>query len=180
MSMLMLLIVLGAADEGTAVGPEVGKQVPSLKTVQIAGEQRGKEVNWKQESKDKPTIFIFIRSDKWDRPLARVLRLVDESVAQDRQNASPGAQVALIWVTKDVDKAKEYLPRVQQSIKLQASNWNVFEGELYDVEGWVLSGDSTINVIIAKENKIAWGRAFQNVSDSLARTIRAAYLGGKK
>jgi hypothetical protein len=177
---LILLTLPISFDDGTAVGPEAGKPVPALKTHQAAGDQADKEVDWQTASKDKPTLFVFVNSDKWDRPVARFLKKLDEAVNEAKQKAMPKAQVAIIWLTKDVDKGKEYLPRAQGSLKLQATSWNVFAGDAYDAQGWVLSGDSVINVILVKNNQVNWGRAFSAVNDTTVRPVVAALQAEKK
>jgi hypothetical protein len=48
------------------------------------------------------------------------------------------------------------------------------------MDGWVLSGDAMINFVIAKENKIAWGRAYQSADETIVRQVRQALLGEKK
>jgi hypothetical protein len=176
---LTLLSVLLWSDDGTNIGPEPGKPVPALKTHQVVGDKSGQEVDLRVETQDKPVIFIFIPSEKWDRPIARFLRQLDEAIQGDRQKDEPRGQIYLVWVTKDVEKAKEYLPRAQQSIKLQASTWNILRGEVYDAQDWALSGDSALNIIIAKKNKVAWGKAYASVNDGLARTVRQAWKGQK-
>jgi hypothetical protein len=177
----VLLVTLSVSlDDGTAVGPEVGKAIPTLKTFQAAGDQADKEIDWTEGSKDKPTVFVFIHSGKWDRPVARFLKKLDERVNEVRQNKLPKAQVAVVWLTKEIDKGKEYLPRAQLSLKLQASSWNVFSGEAFDAQGWVLSGDSVVNVIIVKDNKVAWGRAYGLANDETVKPVFAALTEEKK
>lgn len=176
---VLFLAAIFDNDDGVAVGPDPGKPIPDLKSFQVIGEHAGKEINWKTATKDKAILFVFVRSEKWDRPTARLLKKLDDSLGEDRQKQASAPALAIIWVTKEPDKAKEYLPRAQQSLKLEKSSWNVFSGEIYDMEGWVLSGDAMINIVIAKENRVAWGRAYQTANETLVRPIRQA-LGGEK
>jgi hypothetical protein len=114
---LFFLTALIHYDEGVAVGPDLGKPVPDLKSIQVTGEHTGKEINWKTEVKEKTTLFAFVRSDKWDRPTARLLKKIDDALGEDKQKQTSPAAITIIWVTKEQDKAKEYLPRAQQSLK---------------------------------------------------------------
>lgn len=167
-------------DQETVIGPDVGKPAPALKVFQATGDQAGKDVNGSDVSKDRPTLFVFVNSEKWDRPVARFLKKLDERLSEARQNKLPNGQVAIVWLTKDSDKAREYLPRAQQSLKLEASTWNVFSGDAYDAQGWVLSGDAVVNVVVVKDNKVTWGRAYKTANDTTVRPVLAAVLGDKK
>lgn len=171
---ITLICLAGSFDDNEInAGPEAGKAVPSLMAMQIVGDQQGKSLEWSKVSKNQPTIFIFVRSDKWDRPVARSLKQIDTAV-NDLRKEEPKVQMCIIWISKDAENAKEYLPKAQQSIKLQASSWNHFNGEIYDVSGWQLSGDSALNIVVAKEGKVTWGKGYTNPHDSIARKVTQA------
>ena len=80
-------------------------------------------------------------------------------------------------MSKDADKAKDYLPKVQQSIKLQASSWNHFNGEVYDATAWQLSGDGALNIVLVKDNKAIWGRAFSIMQEGIVKQTMAELKG---
>lgn len=170
--MLAILVctLVALNEEDIKAGPEVGKPVPELKLMQIHGDQAGKDVDAAELAKTSPTIFVTVRKDKWDRPVARVLKQLDEAaIKQDNK-----ARIVLVWVSKDTEHAKEYLPRAQQSLKLQASSWNLYNGEVYDAAGWQLSGDGPLNIIVAKGGKVSWGRAFGSVDEIIVGKVIAA------
>lgn len=169
----MFLILTVHQENDIVAGPELYKPIPSLKTLQIVGDQADKEINWNETAKTKPHIIAFVRSDKWDRPVARVLKQLDDALITVRKDI-PDVHLGIIWVSKDIERAKEYLPKVQQSIKLQASSWNHFNGEIYDTTGWQLSGDGALNIVIVKENKAAWGRSFSTMEESIVRKTISA------
>lgn len=167
-TLFALLFVTYSDDKEIVAGPELNKPVPSLKTFQVVGTNADKEIDWKDINQNKPTLLVFVRSDKWDRPVARVLKQLDDSIIAISKDV-PDAHMGIIWVSKDSEKAREYLPKVQQSIKLQASSWNHFNGEVYDAAGWQLSGDGALNIVLVKDNKAMWGRAFSTMQESIAR-----------
>lgn len=174
---ITMIGLMGSFDDNEVnAGPETGKAVPSLKAIQISGDQQGKTLDWSDASKSQPTVFVFVRSDKWDRPVARTLKQIDAAV-NDLRKGEPKVHVCIVWISKDAEKAKEYLPKAQQSIKLQASSWNHFDGEVYDVTGWQLSGDGALNIVIAKEGKVIWGKGYTNPHDSIARKVTQAFQG---
>lgn len=167
-TLVCLLLPLPLDDKEIVAGPESNKPVPSLKTLQVVGDHADKDVDWKELSEKKPTLLVFVRSDKWDRPVARVLKQVDDALIAARKDL-PDVHIGIVWISKDAEKAKEYLPKVQSSIKLQASSWNFFNGEVYDATGWQLSGDGAINLVHIKEGKAVWGRAYSTMQESIAR-----------
>src|SRR2546427_6888489 len=87
-------------------GPRAGSKVAALKVITATGEGAGNEVDYAAERGVKPTIYIFVQADKWDRPTARFLRALDQELAK----RSDDGQVIAVWLTDDVEKAKEYLP----------------------------------------------------------------------
>lgn len=173
MTLLLLLLFLGF-DDDSRIGPEAGKPLPTLKVNQITGSQAGKEVDGAEAAKSEAVIYAFIRSDKWDRPVARVLRQLDEALVEHRKT-DPKCSIFIVWVSKDAEKAREYLPKAQQSLKLQASTWNHFDGEIYDIAHWQLSGDGPLNVVIAKEGKCTWGRGYATINDIIAKKVIEAF-----
>lgn len=173
MLMFFILTLIPIVDDtDIKAGPEVGKSIPELKVTQIHGEHAGKEVDARELSKTASTIFVTVRKDKWDRPVARVLKQLDEAVTKQDNKA----QIVIVWVSKDADHAKEYLPKAQQSLKLSASTWNHFNGEVYDAASWQLSGDGPLNIIITKAGKAHWGRAFATVDEKIVGKVTDALM----
>jgi len=175
-ALTLLLFIPWMDDKEIVAGPELNKPIPSLKTLQIVGDHADKEIDWKETAQAKPTLIVFVRTDKWDRPVARVLKQLDDALIAVRKDL-PDAHVGIVWVSKDADKAKDYLPKVQQSIKLQASSWNHFNGEVYDATGWQLSGDGALNIVLVKDNKAVWGRAFSTMQESIVKQTMAELKG---
>lgn len=172
---ITLVSLTGVIDDNEVnAGPETGKPVPSLKAVQIIGDHQDKTLDWSEESKNQPTFFVFVRSDKWDRPVARIIKDLDTAVNELRKE-EPKVHICIIWISKDVEKAKEYLPRAQQSIKLQVSSWNHFIGEVYDITGWQLSGDGALNFVITKDGKTTWGKGYVNPNENIAGKVIQAF-----
>ena len=52
--------------------------MPPLKVFDATGSYKDQEVDYTAERKDQPTIYIFIQADRWDRPMARFLKKLDE------------------------------------------------------------------------------------------------------
>ena len=84
-----------------------------------------KEKDFVAERAAKPTIFLFVRADKFDRPVACFLRTLDQDLSKGRNDV----QVVAVWLTDDVDMSKKYVPRARESLKLTQTTYSVFPGE---------------------------------------------------
>src|SRR5437868_15446258 len=91
----VLAVAAAARGQEVASGPEVGKAVPALKVFDATGPHKTKEVDYAQERKGKPTVYLFIQADKWDRPMARFVKELEKAV----QKESAEALVVAVWLT---------------------------------------------------------------------------------
>lgn len=110
----LFLASLAWAQEVSS-GPDQGKKVPPLKVFVATGPNKDKEVEVAAERKGKPTIYLVIQADKWDRPVARFLRKLDQAL----QKANDDAALVTVWLTDDPEKTKDYLPVAQEALLLQ-------------------------------------------------------------
>ena len=97
-------------------GPEAGAAVPALKVYDVTGPHADKELDYAADRRDKPTVYLFVVADKWDRPVARFLKRLDGELAKH-----PDARAVAVWLTDDPDATKRYLPLAQQSLQFQAT-----------------------------------------------------------
>ena len=93
-------------------GPAVDSALPELKADAVTGDDAGKKITFTTTRKAKPTVYVFIRADKFDRPIARYLKTLDKALV----DLGKDTHVVAVWITEDADKTREYLPKVQQSI----------------------------------------------------------------
>ena len=63
-------------------GPKAGEKVGELKVFAVAGPVEGKEVDYAAERKDAPTVYLFVNAEKFDRPMARLLKTVDGKLGE--------------------------------------------------------------------------------------------------
>src|SRR6266404_2792185 len=133
-----LFIPSSAWAQDISSGPYQGKKVPPLKVFDATGPNKDKEVDYAAERKDKPTIYIFIQADKWDRPMARFLRKLDEALQKEEEDSS----LVAVWLTENPEKTKEYLPVAQQSLKFQRTVLACFTGEKAGPKDWNINGDA--------------------------------------
>jgi hypothetical protein len=153
-------------------GPDKGKKVPALKVFDATGPNKGKEVDYAAERKDRPTVYVFVRADKWDRPMARFLRGLDEAVRPVED-----ASVVAVWLTDDPDKAKEYLPVAQQSLQLQATALTCFTGGKAGPEGWGVNADAHLTAVVTNKGKVGATFGFRSLNETDVPAVRDALKG---
>lgn len=149
-------------------GPAVGEKLAPLKVFDATGPHKDKDVDYVQERKDKPTVYVFVH--QFNRPTARFLKTLDGALQKD----FPEAYLVAVWLTDDVDKTKEYLPRVQESIKLEATALTVYPGEKKGPEGWGLNDMAHLTVVVANKGKAAASIALVSVNETDVGQVRTA------
>jgi hypothetical protein len=163
----VLVVVLPAWADVTS-GPAKGDKVAALKVYDATGEHKEKEVDYAADRKDRPTVYVFLH--QWNRPIARFLRAVDASVKQDFE----GTYVVAVWLTDQPDQTKEYLPRAQESLKLEATAMTVFLANKTGPEGWGLNDRAHVTAVVANKGKVAESLAFVSVNEKDAEAVTAA------
>lgn len=111
------------ADEEVQSGPEPGQKVPALKVFAVSGAHENKELDYAADRKNKPTVYVFIRADKWDRPTACFLKTLEKLLKKD----SDDAYVVAVWLTDKPDDTRDYLPRAQQSLQFEVTALTFFK-----------------------------------------------------
>ena len=143
-------------------GPKVGEAVAKLKVDVTHGDDADKEVDVTAQRKDKPTIFVFVPSDRWDRPMARFLRTLDQELLKDRKDV----RLIAVWLTDDVAKAKEYQPKAQMSLKLEQTDWTVFGGDKNGPPDWTINSDAHLTAVLVSDNKIDASVGYRSLNET--------------
>jgi hypothetical protein len=157
---LMLMPFIIAADVES--GPKAGTAIPALNIHFATGTHEGKEVDWAAERKEQPTLYLFIPADKFARPTARFLKELDGKL-KDADEKDAKAAAVVVWTGGEADKHKDYLPKVQQSLKFERTDlaWSTNATP----EGWGLNSDAHLTVVVAKGGKAAKVFAFTSVNE---------------
>ena len=167
-SLLLALVFMPSVLQAQVEsGPSVGSKVEILKAVAATGDAAGKEVDYAAERKAKPTIFIFVQSDKWDRPVARFLRTLDQELSKNRNDV----HIIAVWLTDDAAKAKEYLPKAQESLKLSQTTFAVFPGDKSGPAGWGINADAHLTAVVAQDQKVSASLGFRSVNETDAPSV---------
>jgi hypothetical protein len=141
--------------------------VPVLKAVAATGDAAGKEVDYATERKERPTLFVFVQADRWDRPVARFLRALDQALAKDRNDV----QIIAVWLTDDVAKAKDYLPKAQEALQLSLTTFAVYPGDKGGPAGWGINADAHVTAVVAQDQQVSASFGFRSVNETDAPPV---------
>jgi len=160
-SCVLLGLALSLSSAASAAGPEVGKALSPLKVevLQAGGEYAVHDIA--PDAKEKPVVYLMVVAKKWDRPVARFLKTLDDKLA----GYSATAEIQAVWLTADAAGSKEYLPRVAQSLKFQNVGLSVFSDEA-GPEGWQPASDAQLAVVVANKGRISATFSFGSVNET--------------
>jgi hypothetical protein len=163
----VMLTPTSVAGADLKSGPAVGDKVTALKVYAATGANADKDVDYAALRDGKPTVYLFVSAEHWDRPIARLVKTVDTSLPE----ASAQAEAVAVWLTDKADEAKDYLPKVQQSLRLQTTALTVFTGVKAGPADWNINGEASITIAVVHQNKVAAVFAHRTVADKDAAAV---------
>lgn len=149
---------------GPDSGPPVGSKAEPLRAFVTVGDKAGEAPDLASDRGGKPTVYVFVQADRWDRPMARFVRALDQAVAQGGEGLDEAEMVA-VWLTDDAPTAKEYQPRGQMSLNLTRTRWAVFEGGRLGPSGWAINPEAFLTVVAVRDGKVAGRSGFISVGE---------------
>src|SRR5262245_29332005 len=167
---LLVLAAAPAVGAQVASGPAAGDPVKPLKVFAVVGDVKDKDVDFAAERKDKPTLYVFVQADKFDRPMNRFIKTLDSKLKE----AYADAYIVAVWLTDDKDKTREYLPKLQMSVQYQATALTYYTGEKAGPNDWTVNADAHITVVVANKAKVAASFGFQSINETDAPAVEAA------
>jgi hypothetical protein len=153
---LGMIVVTGLADVDS--GPEKGSTVAKFEVLNCTGDEAGKRVDPTKAGKEGLAVYLFVAADKFDRPMNRFFKGLDEKL-------SDKVPAIAVWLTDDEDKTKEFLPRVQMSVKYQHLTLAVLAGK-EGPKGWNINTDAHLTVILARKGKVVGRWGYRSVNDT--------------
>jgi hypothetical protein len=169
----LLLLGSPAWAQDVASGPAKGEKVPAIKVHDLTGMNKDKEVDYAAERKDKPTVYILIQADKFDRPVNRFLKTLDQAVKKDFADT----YVVAVWLTDSADKTKELLPRVQQSVQYEATALTYFADKA-GPKDWNVNADAHVTVVVTNKQKVAATFGYNSINETDVPKVRDALTKG--
>lgn len=165
-ALLATSLVLAAIESG----PTVDSALPELKVDVLTGEDAGKKVTFTTTRKSKPTLYVFVRADKFDRPIGRYLKFLDKALVE----LGKDTHVVAVWLTDDVEKTREYLPKVQQSIKLEATTFALYAEDKLGPNAWALNDRAHVTTLVTDGAKVKARFAEQSLNETNVPEVIAA------
>ena len=170
-AMIAAMGVRAAVAADLQSGPEPGSAVPALKITAATGDNAGQEVDFPAVRKDKVTVYAFVQADQFDRPMARLLKKVDTDLA-DKADAA----VVAVWLTEDVDKSRDYLPKAQQSLQFSRTTLAVHRGKETPT-GWNIDIAARCSMVVVRDGKVVARFGWNSVNETEAPPVIKAALG---
>jgi len=168
--LLAVLLNTATARADVESGPAKGEKASALKVMAVTGDQENKELDYAAQRKDKPTIYVFILADKWDRPVARYLKTLDEKLGK----LGGESRVVAVWLTDDANQSKEYLPKAQKALKLEQTALTVFPGDKAGPDGWGVNPDASLTAVVVQHGKVAASFGYRSVNDTVVPEVETA------
>jgi len=151
--------VFGGSDVES--GPKAGDAVPALTAYGVVGSVADKEADYAKDRGDAPTVYLFVQAEKFDRPTARYLKTLDQKVGE----LDDAVKDVAVWIGPDADKNKEYLPKVQQSLKFVKTDLAVFTADKAGPEKWSLNTDAHVTAVVANKGKVVKSVAYVSLNE---------------
>jgi hypothetical protein len=172
---IMCLMTSAAPAQDLASGPKVGDKVSPLKVFAVTGMQENKELDYATERKEKPTVYVFVKAKEGGipeggRPAGRFLKELDKIVKE----ASTDAYVVIVWLTDDEQKTKDYLPRINMSLKFENSALTYFQGGLKSPEDWGINTDAHVTAVVAAKGKVAATFGYMSLNETDVPKVQEA------
>lgn len=165
-----VLLSTTLAQAAIESGPAVDSALPELKADAVTGEDAGRKITFTTTRKAKPTVYVFIRSDKFDRPIARYLKTLDKALVE----LGKDTHVVAVWLTDDAEKTREYLPKVQQSIKLEATTLALYAEDKLGPNAWAINDRAFVTTIVTDGAKVKARFAEQSLNETNVPEVTAA------
>jgi hypothetical protein len=163
------LLAPAAVRADVESGPKAGEKVAELKVFAVVGPVEGKEVDYAAERKDAPTVYLFVQSEHWSRPVGRFLKTLDGKLGE----ADDKALAVAVWVGGEADKHKDYLPKVNQSLQFGKTALTVFAGDKGGPNNWGINSDAHLTAVVVNKGKVVKSFAFVSVNETDVRAVLA-------
>lgn len=161
------ILLAPAARADVESGPKPGEKVAELKVFAVTGPVEGKEIDYVAERKDAPTVYLFVQSEHWSRPVARFLKALDGKLGE----ADDKALAVAVWVGGEADKNKDYLPRANQSLKMEKTALTVFGGDKGGPNNWGVNADAHLTAVVVNKGKVVKSFTFVSVNETDVRGV---------
>jgi hypothetical protein len=100
----------------------------------------------------------------------RFMKALDTAVKRN----FPDAYLVAVWLTEDKEKAKGFLPRVQQSVRYEATALTCHLGDKAGPKGWGINSDAHLTAVVASKGRVVAAFGYHSVNETDAPAVRKA------
>jgi hypothetical protein len=75
-------------------------------------------------------------------------------------------QMVTVFLTDDVAKTKEHLPRVQMSLQFTANPMVIFPSAQMSPDGWAVNSDAHLTAVVVQSGKVAAKFGHRSVNET--------------
>lgn len=169
-AVVFVALTLATARADVKSGPDVGSKPAGFKVHAATGAREGKEVDFPAERKDLPTVYYFVPESHFDRPMARFFKTVDEEIGKGKDKA----EAVVVWMTENADAAKDRLPKVQQSLQLQATAFGIVAPDKVP-KAWKINDEAHVTAVVVHKGAVKATAAHKSVNETDAKKFLTAY-----
>ncbi|MEX2139414.1 MAG: hypothetical protein WD894_09145 [Pirellulales bacterium] len=171
-----ILVIAQCAWADVDSGPTPGEKVPPLKVLAVVVDGETKESENKEtqadlskERAEKPTLYLFVRADRFTRPVARTMKTLDQEV--DKLGGE--TKLVAVWLTDDKQKTKDYLPTAQRVLDFDATTLALHPDLTTGPEHWGINSDADLTVVVTGDKKVAARFGFVAPNERVTRQVLA-------
>jgi hypothetical protein len=157
-----LSLLMPSVVQAQASGPSAGSKMEPLKVLIATGGDAGQEVDVVASRNGKPTVYLFVQAETWDRPVARFIKTLDQELNKDRKEVA----IFAVWLTDDVEKTKEYLPKADESMKLAQTTLAAYRGDKNGPPAWSIQPGAHLTVVVAAEGRVVASFGYRSVNET--------------
>lgn len=162
-----LLLAVTTAWGDVASGPAAGSDIKALTVTAVTGDFAGKKVDYAADRGDKPTVYVFIPLERFDRPVGRFLKKLDESV----KGLEGKTTIVAVFLTDDLDATTTRLKAVQNSLQLGATALAVYPSLKELPDGWGINTDASVTAVVAAGKKVTANFAYNSVNETVVPEV---------
>lgn len=98
----------------------------------------------------------------------RFMKTLDDAVVKDFKDV----YVVAVWLTADVDKTKDYLPRIQQSVGYQQTALTCFTGDVKQgPKNWNVNSDAHLTAVLTSKGKVTATFGYNTINETDVKAI---------
>jgi len=165
-SLVVLALAVGVARADVESGPKAGEKAGPVKAFGVVGTVEGKEADFVAERKGAPTVYLFVNASKFDRPMNQFIKTLDGKIT----DIDAKAMAVAVWLTDDADKSKEFVARIQKSVKYQNTSLAVL-GETAGPNGWGINPDAHLTAVVVVGGKVVKSFPYESVNGTDSKAV---------